>query len=472
MRRIFSREPSSFANGRAIYSVPVQPDGRCSVALAWPVRREIRELEITLPGENPPLASESVRLEWWDGESAWQGKWVPLEGELARAESGSRRFRVAGSGVNTQKIRWVFASLRKPHLQVQGLKAYTLSPMREMPIVCFLAGHPADGQAVVDVVNGAFCLDGRWGGSLDWDLTTSLSLSVCCARDRQAKSDQTVLRFRFPENSFGVAVDDVLQRGQVFVPKVGLVVSRRPIPEDRAGKRSATGKAILERVRAMPEQTRGKQAMAKTHYNPDLDKGPVMLSLACSNDKFLVERNGALAYHENFVRMIQPERGFPQVPPPLYRMEPQYGQSRLLKCTQNWGQTGVDSAAHDPHTKTPPSLQVRDKIYRKGIGHHANGEIEVRLDGDYAWFKCETGVQASPSGGGSVTFEVLVDGESRFDSGRMVASDAPKPVRVSVSGAQRLVLRLTDGGDGIGNDLGNWADARLLRRWNACGVCQ
>ncbi|GAA2189563.1 hypothetical protein GCM10009848_35060 [Micromonospora lupini] len=37
----------------------------------------------------------------------------------------------------------------------------------------------------------------------------------------------------------------------------------------------------------------------------------------------------------------------------------------------------------------------------------------------------------------------------------------PQPLSVDVTGGQRLELRLTDGGDGVGNDHGDWGAARL-----------
>ena len=36
-----------------------------------------------------------------------------------------------------------------------------------------------------------------------------------------------------------------------------------------------------------------------------------------------------------------------------------------------------------------------------------------------------------------------------------------KPITADVTGGQRMELRVTDGGDGVGADHGDWAAARL-----------
>ena len=66
-----------------------------------------------------------------------------------------------------------------------------------------------------------------------------------------------------------------------------------------------------------------------------------------------------------------------------------------------------------------------------------------------------------------MVFQAFVDGEKRFDSGLMRIHDAPRPVSISLQGAQELLLVVTDGGDGISCDQANWAVARLTRDPNA-----
>src|ERR1035438_8792821 len=122
----------------------------------------------------------------------------------------------------------------------------------------------------------------------------------------------------------------------------------------------------------------------------------------------------------------------------------------MLSTSQAWGELGWNVAAHAPGMAGAP-LQIGERTYAKGLGHHANGSVQVLLDGEYAGFDADVGLQ--PCGyGGSVIFRVLVDGEPRFDSGIMRAIDAPKPVHVDLSGAEELRLEANDAGDGIACD--------------------
>ena len=131
----------------------------------------------------------------------------------------------------------------------------------------------------------------------------------------------------------------------------------------------------------------------------------------------------------------------------------------ILSANQAWGELGWNVAAHQSGLAGLP-LQIGERTYTKGLGHHANGSIEVLLEGQYAGFDAEVGLQPC-GGGGSVIFRVFVDGEQRFDSGILRATNAPKPVHVDLTGAQELRLEANDAGDGITCDMANWANARL-----------
>jgi len=129
---------------------------------------------------------------------------------------------------------------------------------------------------------------------------------------------------------------------------------------------------------------------------------------------------------------------------------------------QGWGTLGINACAHAPG-QAPLPLQIKDKHYDKGLGHHAPGEILVDLDGLYETFEAEVGVQWQQGNTGSVVFQVFVDEEKRFDSGVMKEQDDARPINISVAGAQELRLVVTDAGDGITCDCADWANARLVK---------
>ena len=133
-----------------------------------------------------------------------------------------------------------------------------------------------------------------------------------------------------------------------------------------------------------------------------------------------------------------------------------------LRHQQQWGDFGFNTAtARRGATGSP--LRIGKQTFTKGLGHHANGEIVVDLRGHYTAFLTSIGVQWQGGHKGSVIFRIQVDGKTAFVSGRMSDSDPAKAVRVPLDGAKELRLIASDGGDGIGCDMANWAEARLLR---------
>lgn len=141
----------------------------------------------------------------------------------------------------------------------------------------------------------------------------------------------------------------------------------------------------------------------------------------------------------------------------------------IVRSAQGWGKLGMDTCAHAPGI-TPLPMQIGEETYTKGLGHHANGEIIIELEGLYDRFEAEVGVQKQASNTGSVVFQVFADDEKLFDSGVMRESDAAKPISIPLTGASELRLVSLDAGDGMTCDCANWAEARLVRSSNPTPV--
>lgn len=105
----------------------------------------------------------------------------------------------------------------------------------------------------------------------------------------------------------------------------------------------------------------------------------------------------------------------------------------------------------------------KEVSFERGIGAHSNSTITYDLtDKDYSYFSSYVGVDREMFGTvGSVTFEVYVDGEKKFDSKLMKSKDPMKYLEVDINGAKELKLVVTDGGNGIGSDHATWGDAKL-----------
>lgn len=129
---------------------------------------------------------------------------------------------------------------------------------------------------------------------------------------------------------------------------------------------------------------------------------------------------------------------------------------------QQWGEFGRDTAAAAPG-RAGAAMRIGDRTFEKGLGHHATGEIAMALEDEFTEFHTWVGVQWQGGNRGSVVFRVLVDDRVAFESPPMSDSDPAREVRVPVAGARQLRLIASDSGDGIGCDMANWADARLIR---------
>jgi hypothetical protein len=132
-----------------------------------------------------------------------------------------------------------------------------------------------------------------------------------------------------------------------------------------------------------------------------------------------------------------------------------------LRHQQQWGDFGIDTAAAAAGRPGSP-MQIGQQTYARGLGHHANGEIVIELQGQFSAFCAALGVQWQGGNRGSVVFRVLVDGRNVLETDPISDSDPPRPVEIALAGARELRLVAGDGGDGIGCDMANWAEARLV----------
>lgn len=124
-------------------------------------------------------------------------------------------------------------------------------------------------------------------------------------------------------------------------------------------------------------------------------------------------------------------------------------------ASQGWGTLQKNRSV----TETP--MGIGNRRFARGLGTHAPSRIVYDLDGTYGRFAAWAGGQHDYHA--TVAFEVWVDGRKAWESGPMTSADAAKAVEVDIRGAKRLELVVTDGGNGVGADHANWADARLLR---------
>ena len=314
--------------------VPVDDHGVGCIGIEWAARRLLREASLRFASTNdvPPL--DHVTLQVWDGESPWQGHWVdvPAQPDLIGDYQPARPrlaiqlpFPKDGARRGTEKIRWLIRECPSG-LQVADVEATSFTRMRKEPVTLrmalehydwpdgegplsanfpfagapvFTAEEPPSGHRdsyIIDIHNGF-----RVNTSGDLGVPAIKpggwqEFQLLCAESRLWKADRTVVQFRFPEHPVAIAIDDVLEQGSVYIPSVGLLVTRDDVETSFEMEREQIKAlpSLLNKVRAMPDQTL-EQAMEHVH-NPIQDLGPMMLSLACDNRKFVAFRNGSVTF--------------------------------------------------------------------------------------------------------------------------------------------------------------------------------
>lgn len=320
------------------YAVPFVKDGPGVIGLTWLERRMVRSVGLEFAEGGVPRDADGVQVQYWVGESAWQGRWVVIPAKI-QANGDRWTAGLDGRGLpdwrkGTRRIRWVLPASAAP-ATVKRLEAVGTSPLEAVSLrleldpshAVTVAG--AGGSIELAAYNGewAEAVGVRFPGGVQWRPAEQnpLTIRLHAVRARPWRTERTVLHVRTKAGDFGVSVDDVLNRGAVYVKDFGLLVSPEGGNRDLTGyRRQIEGrKTLLQEVRERPDQTLA-QAMARVH-NPAQNLLPTMLSLACDNHKFVVERSGAVQF-----AAAQETADAMQLYPPknLAAMRPQFGSGR------------------------------------------------------------------------------------------------------------------------------------------------
>ncbi len=116
-------------------------------------------------------------------------------------------------------------------------------------------------------------------------------------------------------------------------------------------------------------------------------------------------------------------------------------------------------------------LLAGGRSWTQGLGVHAPSHLKWKLDGADCQLVFSAALddsalpdaKAGRAQGGSVEFQVLVDGKSAWKSGRVTSGQAVlQPDPIDLKGAATLELLVTDGGDGPVRDRANWLRPLLI----------
>ena len=129
--------------------------------------------------------------------------------------------------------------------------------------------------------------------------------------------------------------------------------------------------------------------------------------------------------------------------------------------TNGWGPAEKDKSNGEQGAGDGNTLTLNGTTYAKGLGVHAASDIRYAVGSTCSTFTAQVGVDDEVGTGGSVDFQVFGDTTQLYDSGVLTGASATKSVSVDVTGRTTLRLVVTDGGNGVNYDHGDWADAQL-----------
>ncbi len=337
-----------------VYLVPAWKGQTGCIGLQWAERRLLKRISLTFDGPEPPAPVDQVRLQYWVGESPWQGKWESAPFKIV-AESATWTCTFGGEnpllpGTGTEKIRWIWPQTTQS-VRVKGLEAFGFGAWAEVALRVESDSGVDQEEGQIEIYNGQLISkDGNAILSSPWDIEAKLPLKVRYTPPLPWKTDRTVLSFRTSQGSFGVSIEDVLKNQRVYVRDYGVYVTlaseKMSLAEYKASLKDQ--KTVLTRVREMPDQT---FAAAIEHvHNPAQDDGPMMISLACDNWKYAVDRSGRLQFdshpddpHQSWGSWV-----------PAWSMVPVYGEGD--QATIERGLDGEWIPIHVSHKKMSNGL--------------------------------------------------------------------------------------------------------------------
>lgn len=127
----------------------------------------------------------------------------------------------------------------------------------------------------------------------------------------------------------------------------------------------------------------------------------------------------------------------------------------VSKISQEYG-TPAACKSVDGHP-----LKIGGVLYPHGIGTHANSEWYINLNGAATRFESIVGVDDETDRRGSITYEVWVDGKRAAET-KVLRGGESQLISVDLTGAKKLVLVVTYGGDDNQWDHADWAGAMLF----------
>ncbi|MET9218101.1 beta-galactosidase [Streptomyces sp. NPDC003300] len=147
------------------------------------------------------------------------------------------------------------------------------------------------------------------------------------------------------------------------------------------------------------------------------------------------------------------------VPAPPPAGDNQVSDLEFLSATNGWGPVERDQSVGNTASGDGTPLKLGGVTYAKGLGINSPSDVQIYLDGRCTRFTALVGVDNGDPG--TVTFSVTLDGKALTTTPVLNGGSAPVAIDVPVTGGQVIDLGVGDGGDGNGNDHGDWVNPTL-----------
>jgi hypothetical protein len=134
----------------------------------------------------------------------------------------------------------------------------------------------------------------------------------------------------------------------------------------------------------------------------------------------------------------------------------------FLSATNGWGPVERDKSNGEQAAGDGTTITIGGTRFAKGLGTNAVSDVQLYLGGRCTSFSATVGVDDEKGNAGSITFSVIADGQTLITTPRQTGASQNIAITQAIpAGTQILDLVVGDGGDGNGNDHGDWADAKL-----------
>ncbi|MFG2599765.1 NPCBM/NEW2 domain-containing protein [Streptomyces sp. NPDC048462] len=134
---------------------------------------------------------------------------------------------------------------------------------------------------------------------------------------------------------------------------------------------------------------------------------------------------------------------------------------KWLSSVNGYGPAERDRSNGESGAADGGPLTLAGKTYEKGIGTHADSDIEFYTGGQCSKFTADAGIDDEIDGYGEVAFSVEADGKVLWTSPKVTGASAAVPVDVSLDGARHVRLKVTDTNASKTGDHGDWGAARF-----------